>query len=1019
MAAQDARRRWIRRLAPAALFQFCFIGAIAMLKPATNALVLSRFQSSAMPWLYLGAALLTGALALNPFRTSRRPVSPGWLALLGSIASVAVLAGVHLEVPLVPLVGYLFAEAFATQVSLAFWGSVGDAFDAREARRAFTWINGVGMSGAIAGGFLAQVAARLAGANALLPGAAVLLAAGFVAYRFHQSDASATGVRKTAVASMRTVVELPYATLLAALVLGFSVVQQLTDFVFRQRAVELLGEADMADVFASHQLWTGVFCVVFQFVAAESLLRRLGILRYVAIVPVVIAALAVVSGVWPSVWGAWALKLFESAATWSLLPVAVQLLYAPLPDDVRDGVRRTIDGVLRKAGMGVAGVVLLFLAGPVGLWGVLGAVVVVCVAQVVTLWRIRPRYLEALHHRVAGAQSANLVGNEVQLLNETLRAPTPERALRAAELLEYAAALDEGHVKVLLAHPHERVQTRGVGLAEKLRATGVTRSLEGLIASGARRPRDAAIWALARLAPERAKLVLPPLLSNADVGVVTSAVGGLLLLRGPKNAKALERFHGLVVRGATAPVAERREIARLLGRLGDPEHAGFLSRYLDDADATVRQVAIAATGEGLHLELAPKLLRFLSWREERRFAREALAAMGDDLVPLLAQTMDDRSRALSLRTQLPRVLRRIGTQTAFDALLASNARDDAALHYRVGAALARIRDDHPEFTVDRARVLEALSRRQATQHGLRPAFRSLRAAYGEASLVTRIVGDRLDQALELSFWLLGLLHDAPALRKAHAHLVGQDARRRAWALELIDNLLSTEEREAIAGALETPHRAEPLGDEDAARVFVEELCSSDDFTLRACARRLGRMMGVWTLPPKEDDMSDVTVRRLFALEGVEIFAQSDVDDLAAVAGVAKEEKFRKGERIYAEGDPGDALYVIVDGAVEARRDGEVVLTMKTRESFGETSLFDGAPRINEVIATQDTTVLTIDRRDFLDLLGDRPELLAGMFRVMSRQLKTMVVEVASRRANTGDLPAVSVPPVTETDRNLF
>jgi CRP-like cAMP-binding protein len=154
-------------------------------------------------------------------------------------------------------------------------------------------------------------------------------------------------------------------------------------------------------------------------------------------------------------------------------------------------------------------------------------------------------------------------------------------------------------------------------------------------------------------------------------------------------------------------------------------------------------------------------------------------------------------------------------------------------------------------------------------------------------------------------------------------------------------------------------------------------------------------------------MSEVTVKNLFALEGVEIFAQSDVDDLAAVASVAKEHVFRKGERIYAEGDPGDALYVIVEGAVEARREGEVVLTMRSRESFGETSLFDGAPRINEVIATQDTTALVIDRRDFLDLLSDRPELLAGMFRVMSRQLKTMVVEVAARRSTTGDVPAVA------------
>ena len=34
----------------------------------------------------------------------------------------------------------------------------------------------------------------------------------------------------------------------------------------------------MADFFASHQLRTGVFCVAFQFVLAEVLLKRLGIL---------------------------------------------------------------------------------------------------------------------------------------------------------------------------------------------------------------------------------------------------------------------------------------------------------------------------------------------------------------------------------------------------------------------------------------------------------------------------------------------------------------------------------------------------------------------------------------------------------------------------------------------------------------------------------------------------------------------------------------------------------------------
>ncbi len=58
-----------------------------------------------------------------------------------------------------------------------------------------------------------------------------------------------------------------------------------------------------------------------------------------------------------------ALKLFEGSAMFSLVPVAMQLLYAPLKDDVRDGVRSVIDGFLRKGGLAVGGVLLLLTQG--------------------------------------------------------------------------------------------------------------------------------------------------------------------------------------------------------------------------------------------------------------------------------------------------------------------------------------------------------------------------------------------------------------------------------------------------------------------------------------------------------------------------------------------------------------------------------------------------------------------------------------------------------------------------------
>jgi hypothetical protein len=393
----------------------------------------------------------------------------------------------------------------------------------------------------------------------------------------------------------------------------------------------------------------------------------------------------------------------------------------------------------------------------------------------------------------------------------------------------------------------------------------------------------------------------------------------------------------------------------------------------------------------------------LNLRDERRSAREALEALGEEVVPLVAQALDDRSRAASLRYQLPRVLRHIGTQSSFDALLFSNAHDDAFLHYRVGVAIARLKGDRPQLKVDPTRAQEALERRLETYQALKDPYRDLRAGLGPHSLATRAVKDRLDQAFELSFLLLGLKYGERTMRRAFAQLKSNDAKGRAWARELLDNLLTEHEAATLREPLDDALHA---GDANKLEERLVRLCKAEDRVVRAAARAEARRVALWPKEYKEDDMSEVTVKKLLALEGVEVFAECDVDDLAAIAAVAREQSFMAGDRIYAEGDPGDALYVVVEGEAITRRNGEVVFVTKPREAFGEVSLLDGAPRVTEVVARVDTRTLVVDRRDFLDLLADRPELLTGVFRVLSRQLKSLVVEVSSRKS-TGEMPKIS------------
>ncbi|KFE71746.1 hypothetical protein DB31_0007 [Hyalangium minutum] len=1017
----DTEPSWGQRLWPAATFQFALIAGVTQLKTAANALVLSRFESQALPYLYLVGALLTAALTVLPRPRPDSPTeSPGVLTVGASVITLGLAFGVSAGQRIPAIALYLFVDAFTTFVSLRFWGRMSAAFNAREARRAFTALNGFGMGGGIIGGLLVQaMAERLGTPVVVASGALGLLTAGIV-FRFHTGAVAMPPRSRHAAISAEPwlyFLQSPYAQVLGALGVAFAVLSSFVDYLFRLRVEGTLSEDGLAALFGSLQLWIGLFCVAFQLVVAKKLLEKLGLLHYLALVPLVLGPLAVATLVTPALWPVHMLRLVETAVSYSILPVGIQLLYAAVPDEQREAMRAAVDGLLRKGGVVLAGV-LLIGAGRAATGTTMAiAVLGLCAALGVLLFRLKPAYVEALEEQVgAPAEEEVLVGNETQkLLVDSLGAETPERVLRAVEFMAQAEVPLRPHLPALLSHPNERVVERGVELALKLEAYETAPTLERLVESGPRRPRDQAVWALARLSPDRAERLLPALLESSDIGLRCAAIGALIHTQG--HSVALNSLTALLARSAQAPVAERREVAKLLGRLKDARFVQPLARYLADADPSVRRVAIEAAGVGGYLELAPRLLVFLTWREERRVARNALAQLGDHVMPLLEVTLNNRAAPMAQRLQLTRVIRLIGTPDALHAFIFSNVRDDAFLQFRIGAEMSRLRDEHPEYKVDGDRVREAIGRRQETYRELVGAFRDLRAALGDRSLLTRAVGDRLDQALELTFFLLGLLYTPQTMRRVHQHLVGKDPRRKAYALELMDAVVSQEDRELLAEQIEAHHRELPPGALGRLESCLDALTQSEDVVLRACARYVAQRLSTLVVPPlQENDMSEATVQKMFALEGVGVFSQSDVDDIAAVAAVAREVHFRSGERIYSQGDPGDALYVIVSGAVDHFRDGEHVLRNQSKETFGDVSLLDGAPRPTDVVATEDTRVLVIDRRDFLDLLSDRPELLTGFFRAVSQQLRTLIDLPTSRQSGelleVGPEATASASPLT-------
>jgi len=130
-----------------------------------------------------------------------------------------------------------------------------------------------------------------------------------------------------------------------------------------------------------------------------------------------------------------------------------------------------------------------------------------------------------------------------------------------------------------------------------------------------------------------------------------------------------------------------------------------------------------------------------------------------------------------------------------------------------------------------------------------------------------------------------------------------------------------------------------------------------------------------------------TLEKILFLKGVELFSQLSGEKLAQVAHIAREVEFEKGRRIFAEGDTGNSLYLIVSGEVNVVKAGKTIALLGERECFGEMAILDSEPRSATIQAATDAVCLDIDREDFYDLMTDEHEISQGVIKVLVRRLR--------------------------------
>ena len=145
-------------------------------------------------------------------------------------------------------------------------------------------------------------------------------------------------------------------------------------------------------------------------------------------------------------------------------------------------------------------------------------------------------------------------------------------------------------------------------------------------------------------------------------------------------------------------------------------------------------------------------------------------------------------------------------------------------------------------------------------------------------------------------------------------------------------------------------------------------------------------------------MVDAEVARN-ALRRCVLFCRVDDAGIEACVATLRARRFRREETVFHQGDPGDALHVVVRGRIKIMlpspdtNEPAILATLGPGAFFGELALLDGEPHSASAVAMEPAETLMLGRDAFDRLLDTQPSLRRALLEALSAEVRRITGHV--------------------------
>lgn len=846
-------------------YNFILLNTLYLLKPVRDSLFLEQVGAYNLPFVFILTAIAVIPISVGYSRLAKRH-SVGWVitAITLFLASNLFVIWFFIDMNNVWLYYgfYIWVSIYSVLITSQFWLFANTIFNSVQSKKLF----GVLSLGAIAGGVSGgELTAVFVNRLSMQPESLLLIAAFIIVAttplvwvilknsntRSLAVDEDEDSQTEGPIPSnpLKEILSHNHLLLIVALIAITVVVTTLIDYQFKTVAEAAFAtEAGLTSFMGKFYGRVSLIALLIQLFIGTIFIKKYGVSGSLLLLPLALLISAGGMLLVPGLIAGTISRGIDQTLKHSIDRTGRELLFVPLPEQLKNRVKVFIDLFVDHGAQGLTGLLLLGLTFGLNLdvQEISVVVITLLIAWVIIAKMAGNSYVDVFRNRLksnvrenwdeSSQKSSGFEEANQESIQKLLRSDEESDLFWAFEIMEKKDIEVEPELMIQnLNHSSCKVRIKVVRfLRERELGNWVDEVMDLAYDNDADVRMEAIRYVYQFYEGDRSEKLTVGL--HHDDARVRAVAMALIAEDGDKDEQHLitdELLDEAIHFDGEYGHELRKQSAKMLGEIYDPRQASLLKELLSDEHPSVVKQAITSAGKTQDRRFVHDLLLLMDNGIYRKAVEHALRQYGSRIHGTMYDHMVDSHLPVSIRRYIPWLFAQTVSEDSWEILKMSLKFCSIPIRHGIIKALLRMRKQSPSLRLSDEIIGQNIQREIERYSKLKKAlsfYRNGRLALADDA--DEILEYEIKQTFENISRLLSLNNNMDDIDNAFKAIVGENMHLRSDAIEFIENLISWEVRKLLIPILESHHNntlpensfSSSLTDTEDVLYFLKSIC---------------------------------------------------------------------------------------------------------------------------------------------------------------------------------------------------